>query len=98
MRASATSKLQILEANGVGISPQGAKLLGEALPASPLLSLKLQDNSIGDEGAESLGKACAAGAPVQDLSLGNNQVYLLARNPLPCPNGRSRLALQCPEM
>jgi len=49
VRASAASKLQILEANGCGISPEGARLLGEALPSSPILTLKLRDNSIGDE-------------------------------------------------
>ena len=72
-------RLEILEANGCGISPIGARLLGAALSnGSSIRALKLRDNSIEDEGAGYLGAALNAGSQLNELDVGNNQVPLIS--------------------
>lgn len=85
------SRLKHLDVNGCGITAEGARSLQDALTSgSPLLCLKLQDNSIEDEGAECLGKALAQGAALQELSLANNQAR---RTWLAPAHGRCALGL-----
>lgn len=73
-KASVGSNLKQLEASGCGITAVGARELQEALVSgSPLVCLKLRDNSIGDGGADILGAALAKGSPLQELNLANNQ-------------------------
>lgn len=79
--AGSSSQLRILEANGCGIGPKGARALAVALFAgSSLEAVRMGNNCIGDEGVEHIGASLAAECALKELDISSNQVE---RAPVP---------------
>lgn len=67
--------MAVLEANRCGIGPEGAERLQQIFQnGGQLGSLAIRENCIGDEGVDAIGKGLQAGAVLEALDLGKNQV------------------------